>query len=95
MNKWLELIYKSKLESCGIDYKKAILFMDNCSAHDNEKTIQVITDAQLHCEFFPPKCTPHPTTTRSKCPSDDQPEIHNTVGEVVHGKGMQSTDSKR
>jgi hypothetical protein len=58
MMKWLELVYKDELVSRGIRVEDAVLFMDNCSAHDSDEVVAMMKGEGIKHEFFPPKCTP-------------------------------------
>jgi hypothetical protein len=58
MNIWANEIYKKHVQQSGFEPGAALLFMDNCSAHDNAKTVEALANAQLRHEFFPPNTTP-------------------------------------
>ena len=58
MRQWIDKVYMGHIRSRGIDVSQALLFMDNCSAHDNESAMQAMAEAKVRCEFFPPNCTP-------------------------------------
>jgi hypothetical protein len=58
MRQWIDKVYMGHIRSHGVDVSQALLFMDNCSAHDNEGAMEAMAEAQVRCEFFPPNCTP-------------------------------------
>jgi hypothetical protein len=58
MTLWANEIYNRHLQQHGIEIGRALLFMDNCSAHDNESTTEALAIAQIRSEFFPPNTTP-------------------------------------
>ena len=58
MMKWLEVVYRDELASRGIRVEDAVLFMDNCPAHECDEVVATMRRRGIKHEFFPPKCTP-------------------------------------
>ena len=58
MMKWLEAVYKDEQASRGIRVEHAVLFMDNCPAHECDEVVATMRRGGIKHEFFPPKCTP-------------------------------------
>jgi len=58
MIQWLQLVYMDELASRGISLDNAVLFMDNCPAHDHEDVLKAMKESGVKHVFFPPKCTP-------------------------------------
>jgi hypothetical protein len=58
MMKWLEVVYKDELASRGIRVEDAVLFMDNCPAHDCDEVVAMMRSEGIRHQFFPPRCTP-------------------------------------
>lgn len=58
MEKWLQEVYHPHLQTTGLDIKKSILFMDNCSAHRTDEAMAFFQQTGVGYQFFPPHCTP-------------------------------------
>jgi hypothetical protein len=58
MEKWLQEMYHSHLQTTGLDVSQSILFMDNCSAHQTDEAIAFFQKTGAGYQFFPPQCTP-------------------------------------
>ena len=58
MVKWLQVVYMAELASKGIGVEDAVLFMDNCPAHECDEVVATMRGGAIKYEFFPPKCTP-------------------------------------
>ena len=51
-------IGKDELASKGVSVESAVLFMDNCPAHECDEVVATMRGGGITYEFFPPKCTP-------------------------------------
>jgi hypothetical protein len=95
MRRWIDTVYMGHIQSHGIEVSQALLFMDNCSAHDNEGAMNAMAEAQVKCEFFSAQLHSHPAAARPEREQDAEGGVREEMGEVVHGGGQSSAHSWR
>jgi hypothetical protein len=53
MNLWLNAIQKkTSTQDHGVEVCKALLFMDDCSAHDNDGSVAAMAEGEVNVSFF-------------------------------------------